>query len=250
MSTPPRSPSALPLIRPCQLFKNIRVEPQALVVFSPSHLSEVLTHVSLVSGLRQTLGFSTLQSVVREGRRFTLAGPALGAPLSAMVLEVLIAFGTRQVIGFGPCGSLTNTVRIGDVVIPTQAYSDEGTSAHYPMGAQANRPTPRIVQALQHTWSSQDKRYALGKVWTTDAPFRETPERIAKFRAKHAIAVEMELSALFRVGRFYDVETGAVLVVSDELFALRWNPGYNNKVFKRSFRDAAEMVCDFVSNLS
>lgn len=246
MCAPTISASGPPLIRPSQLFKHLRVEPRALVVFSPSQLRDVISCVPLVPNSTQSLGFSTLQSAERQGRRFTLAGPALGAPHAAMLMEVLIAFGARQLIGFGSCGSLTKAMRIGDVLIPEQALSDEGTSAHYPLRRRARTATTGIIRALRQAWSRHDRRYAVGKIWTTDAPFRETPEKMAKFQAKGAVAVDMEVSAFFQVGRFYQVEIGAVLVVSDELFALRWKRGYNSAVFKRSFREATEMVCDFL----
>ena len=36
-----------------------------------------------------------------------------------------------------------------------------------------------------------------GAVWTTDAPFRETPSAIAGMKAKGLLAVEMEAAALY-----------------------------------------------------
>lgn len=246
MSAPSLPSSGLPLLRPSRLFKKLRVEPRVLVAFAPSQFREVLSHTSVVPHSTHQLGFSTLQTVERRGSCFTLAGPALGAPLAAMVMEVLVAFGAQQVIGFGPCGSLARALRIGDVLIPDQAFSDEGTSAHYPMPRRKCTPSLAVIQALKQMWSSRHTPYTRGKVWTTDAPFRETPEKMAAFTAKGAIAVDMELSAFFQVGRFYRMETGAVLVVSDELFSSCWKSGYTDPAFKQSFREATEMVCDFL----
>lgn len=245
--TKPSLPSfRIPLIRPSGVFKNLPVESWALMVFGPSQFREVLSHNSVVPHSTYPLGFSSLRTVRRGASRFILAGPALGAPLAAMVMEVLVACGVQKVIGFGPCGSLSPRANIGDVLIPNQAFSDEGTSAHYPMSRRTCTASPALTQALEQTWTQHHAPYTRAKIWTTDAPFRETPEKIARFLTKGAIAVDMELSAFFRVGCFYGVETGAVLVVSDELFSSPWKPGYTDPVFKRSFRNATEIVCDFL----
>lgn len=41
----------------------------------------------------------------------------------------------------------------------------------------------------------------VGPSWTTDAPFRETPEAIEAARAKGILAVEMEAAALYTFAR-------------------------------------------------
>ena len=40
-----------------------------------------------------------------------------------------------------------------------------------------------------------------GATWTTDAPFRETPEAIAAMTAEGLLAVEMEAAALYAFAR-------------------------------------------------
>ena len=67
-----------------------------------------------------------------DGSHVALAGPMLGAPQTVLVLERMIALGARKFIALGWCGSLRSDVRIGDIVLPSGAISEEGTSAHYP----------------------------------------------------------------------------------------------------------------------
>ena len=239
----------IPLIRPADLFKKVEVQPQSLVVFSPFDQKLVLSQVSVVSGSFKNLHFSSLQTIRINDKHITLAGPAIGAPLATMLLEVLIAFGTCQIIALGSCGSLDEKLQIGHFVIPETAFSDEGTSSHYPLRGKMVKPSPKIFQGLKLVCQTQSQKWAAGKVWTTDAPFRETPQKIKKCQQKQAIAVEMELSAFFKVSNFYGVEAGALLVVSDELFSLRWNSGYNTKLYKKSFLKAAEVVFNFFNQL-
>jgi len=239
----------IPLIQPADLLGEIAVQPQALVVFSPYDLKLVLSRVSVVPHSFQNLHFSSLQTIRINNNHLTLAGPAIGASVAAMLLEVLRAFGTCQIIAIGSCGSLDKNLRIGHFVIPESTLSDEGTSSHYPLRGKTVKPSPRILEDLKSGCKKQKHKWTAGKVWTTDAPFRETPQKIKKFQQKQAVAVDMELSALFKAGSFYGIEIGALLVVSDELFSLKWNPGHKSKIYKKAFTAALEIVLPLLNQL-
>jgi purine-nucleoside phosphorylase len=81
-----------------------------------------------------------------------------------------------------------------------------------------------------------------GAIWTTDAVYRETREKVESYQKQGVLAVEMEVSALFSVARFRQVELGAMLVVSDELSALKWRPGFKDKRFVAGRKIACRMV--------
>ena len=61
----------------------------------------------------------------------SVTGPFVGAPYAVMLLENLIAWGARQIIFIGWCGAISDQVNIGDIILPTSIYIDEGTSRHY-----------------------------------------------------------------------------------------------------------------------
>ena len=48
-----------------------------------------------------------------------------------------------------------------------------------------------------------------GPMWTTDAPFRETPAKIAAYQASGVRVVDMEIAALLSVAAFRDCEVAA-----------------------------------------
>lgn len=239
----------MPLIQPTKIFNELDVKSQSLVVFSPYDWKLVCSMASIVPGSLQNLHFSSLQTVHINDAYITLAGPAIGAPLASMVLEVLIAFGSYKIMALGSCGSLTEKLRIGNFVIPEKAFPDEGTSSHYPLKGKKVSPSPQMLHRLKLLCGSQNQKWISGKVWTTDAPFRETPQKIKKFQQKEAIAVEMELSALFKVGNFYGVEVGALLVVSDELSSLHWKTGYKTPLYRSAFLKAANIAFDVLTQL-
>ena len=235
------------LIRPRDLLKKIEVCPQALVVFDSFDWNSLLAKMRFVPGSRKNLKFCAVQTILVNSKTLTLAGPAMSAPMAAMVLEVLIAFGARHIIGVGSCGSLDEKIRIGHLVVPKDAIPDEGTSSHYPLPGKKTHASPMIFKRIHSVCATRAQDWACGKVWTTDAPFRETRQKIKKAQHKKAVAVEMELSAFFKVGAFYGVDVGALLVVSDELFHYRWNPGYTTPKYKKAMLQALDIALEVLS---
>ena len=49
--------------------------------------------------------------------------------------------------------------------------------------------------------------------WTTDAPYRETPEEIAHYRGKGVLTVEMEAGALFAVAHARSIRLASAVVL-------------------------------------
>ncbi|PIE62026.1 MAG: uridine phosphorylase [Desulfobacterales bacterium] len=170
-----------------------------------------------------------------------VAGPYIGAPYGVMLLESLIAQGVTHVIILGWCGALTPALVPSDIVVPNQAICDEGTSRHY-MAFQNDPPSTApdvsfhrdLLQALQLKTDIPNGAIHIGPIWTTDAIYRETREKVDWYAGQGVLAVEMECSALFAVATFRHVSAAAVLVVSDSLAheSGEWQPGFGNKTFK------------------
>lgn len=176
-----------------------------------------------------------------EGQTITLMAPALGAPYAVMVLEKLIALGARMILALGWCGSLQSQLVIGDLVLPTATVSTEGTSRHYPLDGPPD-PDPNLVRILRHLLEPLDDRWQEGTVWSTDGFYRETVDLVQHYQAQGVLGVDMEMAALFAVGRFRRVPMSGLLVVSDELASLHWNPGYRSERFRRARDRAARLV--------
>jgi uridine phosphorylase len=173
----------------------------------------------------------------------SLTGPFVGAPYATMVLETLIAWGASKIIFLGWCGSISNKVKIGDIIIPSAAIIDEGTSRHY----QNDDPTLSYPSELMRTMlkaelNQNQIHFHSGTLWSTDAIYRETRKQVEYYQSQDAIAVEMEISALFTVARFRKVDLGAMTVVSDELGSFKWRPGFKMDEFKRGRRAACKVI--------
>ena len=174
---------------------------------------------------------------------FSVTGPFVGAPYAVMLLEMLIAWGARNIIFLGWCGAVSKKVKIGDVILPTSATIDEGTSAHYgQLDTEASPASSSLVPLIRQVLNKNQIDFHAGAIWTTDAVYRETRQQVESHQQNGILAVEMELSALFTVAQFRQVALAGILVVSDELSSLNWRPGFKDERFVQGRRTACRVV--------
>jgi len=211
---------------------------------------DLKTLSSLMNPLKSPVNLMMSRIYIQDNSlsAFSLAGPVTGAPYAALLMETLMAWGARDFIYFGWCGSISGEIETGDIILPTDAIIDEGTSVGYEKQAgKISYPSKDINQNIKAVLDDLSMDYHQGRIWTTDAIFRETREKVEHFQIQKALAVEMELSALFTVAKFRGIRMGAILVVSDELASFTWNPGFNDKRFKQGRMAVAGVIKEYVS---
>jgi uridine phosphorylase len=229
------------IIEPRRGMRSPKLGPVAVVAATEPDLDSLRSRLGFGADPGRRLYTSRLYTSSESLPEVCLAGPVVGAPFAVMIAETLIAWGARRLVFLGWCGALAEAVSIGALVLPTAAFIDEGTSRHYAAGVSESAASGSLVQALSEAGAAMGIGIHPGPVWTTDAPFRETREKVLAFRQRGALAVEMECSALFTVGAFRAVEVAALLVVSDDLSSLNWNPGFKDPRFACG-REAAGRV--------
>jgi purine-nucleoside phosphorylase len=180
---------------------------------------------------------------------FSVTGPFVGAPYAVMLLETLIAWGAHKIIFLGWCGAVSETIKIGDIILPTSAVIGEGTSAHYGQRvAGVSRASSSLVSMIRQVLNQNKIDFQTGAIWTTDAVYRETRQLVERYQQDGTLAVEMELSALYSAAQFRGVALAGILVVSDELSSLDWRPGFKDKRFVESRRIACNVVEELCRN--
>ena len=97
--------------------------------------------------------------------------------------------GADKFIMFGSAGSLDSNATDGKFVIPTAAYREDGLNL------------PSVT----------------GKVWTTDAIYRETKAKLEARKNEGCLAVEMELAGVQAVCNFYEWNLYDFLATGDVL---------------------------------
>jgi purine-nucleoside phosphorylase len=228
------------LIQPRKGKKEPVLGPDALMVVIPEDLDR-LSKLKPADGFDQGF-FKIFRIKEKPSRGLSLSGPFLGAPQAAMLMEKIIALGAERICLFGWCGSLQPDLRIGDIVIPLRAVSEEGTSGHYPVGNRKPGTDRTLNRILERALEREGLPFRKGTVWTTDAPYRETASKVITYRDKGLLAVEMEMSALMTLGVYRSVKLSGLLVVSDELFDLRWHRGFSSPLFKTRREQAGNLL--------
>lgn len=157
------------------------------------------------------------------GRRLAFFHPGVGAPIAAGLLEEAIAFGCRKFIACGGCGVLEKDIAVGHLIVVSGAVRDEGVSYHYLPPGREVTANEIAVRALAQTLEERRVPYRVGKTWTTDAPYRETVNKIARRRDEGCLVVEMESAALIAVSQFRQVIFGQALYGGDDLSGTEWD---------------------------
>ncbi len=179
--------------------------------------------LDLFTHLKSEMGNLPLYLYKKQDQEILVYQAGLGAPLSAGMLEEIIAMGSRHFIACGGCGVLDDHVDVGHPFILTSAVRDEGVSYHYLAPSREVSAHPIAVKALQDVLTSHHISYNLSKTWTTDAIYRETNTRRAKRLEDGCEVVEMEAAALFAVAQFRHVIFGQIVYGGDLVKPEGWD---------------------------
>jgi purine-nucleoside phosphorylase len=145
-------------------------------------------------------------------------------------LEETFRRGYRDFLFLGACGGLSKDLRIGDIILPEESISEEGTSPLYGLSGPRFKADAELADLLESTAKGLGTEVRRGLIWTTDAPYMETPAKIRRYRKQGVIGVEMETSALFAVAKLRKARVAGLLVVSDLLHE-EWITGWNKKAY-------------------
>jgi len=177
-----------------------------------------------------------------DERSLVLTKSPLGAPIAAILLEELVAFGVRRAVFLGHCGSIQDDVGLGEIVLPAQVVREDGTSYHYLPGGAECKPDSRLLDRLQQWLQQTGIPARRGRTWTTDALYRETQGKIERYRSEGVLAVDMEVSGLFAVGAARMVEIVALLLVSDQFSSDAWTAGFFHPLLVERERQLIELL--------
>ncbi|HEU0157486.1 MAG TPA: nucleoside phosphorylase [Stellaceae bacterium] len=137
----------------------------------------------------------------QQGIRFGIVGCAVGASFAVLVAEQLFVCGCRLLVSMTSAGQIVDRGPPPYFVVIDRALRDEGTSYHYLPPADFAAADPELVDLALDALATAGEPVCRGASWTTDAPFRETAEAIARARTRGILAVEMEAAALYACAR-------------------------------------------------
>lgn len=167
-------------------------------------------------------GDTTIYEVNFKDVRLAVCQVMIGAPACVSNLEELIALGAKKIFVCGECGVLERSIDDAHLIIPTAALRDEGTSYHYLPASDEIEMEPHCIETIERVFKNHDLEYTKGKIWTTDAPYRETRKKMHKRRQQGCIAVDMECAALAAAAKLRGVTFAQFVYACDNLDAEEW----------------------------
>jgi uridine phosphorylase len=156
-------------------------------------------------------------SMSLEGVSCAVIGRTIGGAYAVLIAEQLHAAGVGLIVGLTSAGRVSPDLPLPSLVVATSAIRDEGTSYHYlPPGKEVRCPSHLTTPIIQEL-SRAGFRVETGLVWTTDAPYRETSNQLARWASEGVLAVEMQAASLFAFAEARGVGVSVVARVSNAI---------------------------------
>jgi uridine phosphorylase len=171
--------------------KSLALDDVALITFTRRDLLALVGEM----GARRVKAWSGRNDRLYRGTGCIVTQSRYGAPNAVILLEELAAFGVNH-------------------------YLPKGMSCH------ADHDSQRIIHMGLLECGIEPYR---GVCWTTDALYRETAEKITRYRSMGVLGVDMETSAVFCLGIFRNIRVGSAMVVSDRFSESSWEGGFSSE---------------------
>ena len=161
--------------------------------------------------------FDTYRYIEVDGEKILLVYPTMGAAGAVCDMELLIASGIKSFVAFGTCGRLDKSIAKNTIILPTAAFREEGTSYHYLPDSDEIGIDEAALEIARKIFSENGFTFVEGKIWTTDAVYRETFDKVRIMRERGCIGVDMELSALLALAEYRSVKFTEFLIGEDSV---------------------------------
>jgi DeoD family purine-nucleoside phosphorylase len=152
-----------------------------------------------------------------DGRLLTIQSTGMGGPSAAIVIAELAALGAMTLVRVGTCGALDESLRLGDLLVATEALAADGTSRALGAGDRV-AASPELREALVRAAGQGGRQ---GLVVSSDLFYDGAAGAEEGWRAAGALAVEMETATVFALARRRGLRAGCVLIVSDIVLPAR-----------------------------
>src|SRR3989344_707324 len=145
---------------------------------------------------------------------FGLSHYYYGASAAAVNLEDLIGNGGENFIFLTLARPIADDIKAGNIVLPTRAIRDEGTSFHYLKPAKQVIGNIEIEKKLKEELKKNSLSAKIGLTWTTDSPYSKVRKTREIIESK-AFTIDNDSAAMFAVARYRNVFLGGMLLVSE-----------------------------------
>ncbi|NBH81390.1 purine-nucleoside phosphorylase [bacterium C-53] len=152
-----------------------------------------------------------------QGKRITVAGGGMGMPsVGIYTYELFHFYEVDQIIRIGTAGTLSDKVRLRDVVVGIGASTDSSYAAQYHLpGTFAPIADFELARKAVETGERLGIRTVAGNILSSDLFYNDHGEDLTKWVKMGILAVEMEAAALYMNAARAGKKALCMLTISD-----------------------------------
>lgn len=223
--------------------ENAKKVDACILTFSHVILKYVLENFDCqkIGDLFSSNGANPVYDFTYQDRYFAVYMSYVGAPACVADIEdTLQIIDTDKYIIFGGAGCLNKDIARGKVMVPTEAYRDEGTSYHY--APSSDYITVKNADVVAEFMESAGLPFLKGKTWTTDAVHRETRANFEKRKSDGCISVEMECASVQAMCDFRNLNSYFFFTCGDLLDAPKCDERMKKNQIKHTQHDSGHFL--------
>ena len=145
---------------------------------------------------------------------------AYGAPRAVEIAQIFAQLGCKLVIQIGTCGGLQSHLAPGDIILPTTIRCEDGVAEHYVDDGKISAD-PHWIARAQSALKALGRTVYTGPHVTFSSLFAESVAMYEGWHKDGLLSVEMEAATTLAAAAKYGVPGVAMVVVWDELTAVR-----------------------------
>lgn len=169
-----------------------------------------------ITDVRNMLGFSGTY----QGKKLTVIGHGIGIP-SAMIYcsELILEYGVKRLFRVGSCGTISDKVKLRDLVIAMGASTDSNVNrirfGGYDFAAIASY---KLLEKVVATARKMKVTHHVSNVFTSDYFYPPKNTEMWETMEKYNVpVVEMEIAGIYGAAAEYGAEAVAMCTVSDDV---------------------------------
>ncbi len=140
----------------------------------------------------------------------------MGGPSVAIYYTELIQLGAQRIVRVGTAGGLKPGLRMGDMLVAVSATPDDPTVGMLTQReAHAPTATYELVELAVRLGREQGTTVHVGPIVTSALFYDPRPGMMQRWRERGHLGVEMEAAVLYTLGAIHQVQTVALMTVSD-----------------------------------
>ncbi len=167
--------------------------------------------------LRNNLGFTGTY----QGRRVSVMGSGMGCPsIGVYSYELYNFYGVENIIRVGTAGSLSEKLRLRDIVFAQGACTDSNYASQYGTGGVFSPiASYELLNFAVDQAKKKELNFSVGNVFSSDIFYRSDSSFYKSWGELGVLAIEMESSALYTNAAVFGKKALSILTVSNFIFA-------------------------------